>query len=332
MTDNIRVLAITAEKNPSPCIKDQLQALEQMGITVEQLELDRSQKFFYLKAAWQVFRMSFQPQRFDAIHAFYGYCGLIARMQFRSPVIITFQGSDLLGGKNGLMHRKDGLVGSLVVRLVDGVIVMSPEMKQYSPHEHTFVIPFGVNTQIFKPSPKTEARRKLQLPADTKLILFPWNPDRPEKNYHIAEAAVRILQQADSQVQLVALYNKPREIVAQYMNACDAMVCVSDHEGSPMAIREALACNLPIVSAPVGDVAQLIEDVDGCYVCQPEPQDVADKLRRVLNAQQRTQSMQKMVKMDVAWAAKQVLKVYERICQKQDSVKDMNTQPDNSRA
>jgi glycosyltransferase involved in cell wall biosynthesis len=310
MMKPITVLAITAEKNPSPCIKDQLSALEQMGIRIEQLEIDRVQKFYYLRAAWKVFSLSFQ-KRYDLIHGFYGYCGLVARMQFRYPVIVTFQGSDLLGGKNTTLHKRDGMIGSLVTRVVDAVIVMSKEMKDFSSRRDTYVIPFGVNTQVFKSSAQAEIRRELGLDPDAKLILFPWNPNRVEKNYAIAEDAVRLLQQEDSRIQLLPLYNKPREIVAQYMNACDAMVLVSDHEGSPMAVREAMACNLPIVSVGVGDVPHLIQDVQGCYLCKPEPTDVAEKLRTVLHARQRTKSEQKIANMDVDWAAKQVLEVYQ---------------------
>jgi glycosyltransferase involved in cell wall biosynthesis len=319
----ITVLAITAEKNPSPCIKDQLDALEQMGIRVEQFEIDRSKRFYYLRAAWKVFQMSFQRNRFDVIHGFYGYCGLVARMQFRYPVIVTFQGSDLLGGKNTTLHKRDGMVGSLVARLVDSVIVMSKEMKHFSRRKDTHVIPFGVNTQIFKSLSQAEQRQALNLPLDAKLVLFPWNPNRVEKNYHIAEEAMRILQQEDERIQLLPLYNKPRELVAQYMNACDAMVLVSDHEGSPMAVREAMACNLPIVSVEVGDVPQLIQEVDGCYLCKPEAHDVADKLRRVLHTGQRTNSTQKITNMDVVWAAKQVFEVYESIVNRRKSIQPL---------
>lgn len=319
----ISVLAITAEKNPSPCVKDQLYALEQMGIQVEQFEIDRSKKFYYMRAAWKVFCMSFQGKQYDLIHGFYGYCGLVARMQFRYPVIVTFQGSDLLGGKNTNLHKRDGMVGSFVARLIDGVIVMSKEMKHFSRRQDTYVIPFGVNTHIFRSLPPVEQRRSLNLPLDTKIVLFPWNPDRPEKNYHIAEEAIRLLQREDERIQLLPLYNKPRELVAQYMNACDAMVLVSDHEGSPMAVREAMACNLPIVSVEVGDVPQLIQEVNGCYLCKPNAQDVADKLRRVLNSGQRTNSTQKIASMDVAWAAKQVLEVYKSIAKRRKSIQPL---------
>jgi glycosyltransferase involved in cell wall biosynthesis len=320
MTQPITILAITAEKNPSPCIKDQLEALEQMGVKVERFEIDRSKKFYYLRAAWKIFSLSFQRKRYHLIHGFYGYCGLVARAQFRYPVIVTFQGSDLLGGKNTNLHKRDGMVGSFVARLIDRVIVMSKEMKDFSRREDTHVIPFGVNTQIFKSAFQLEQRLALKLPLDAKIVLFPWNPSRAEKNYHIAEEAVRILRQTDEQIQLLPLYDKPRELVAKYMNACDVMVLVSDHEGSPVAVREAMACNLPIVSVAVGDVPQLIQDVEGCYLCKPEAQDVADKLHRVLEHGQRTNSAQKVATMDAVWAAKQVLEVYQSVLSKRETV------------
>src|SRR5207248_2664939 len=66
-------------------------------------------------------------------------------------------------------------------------------------------------------------------------------------------------------------------------NACDALVFTSMQEGSPNAVKEALACDLPVVSVPVGDVAQRIGGVAGCELCPDEkPESIAAALERVL--------------------------------------------------
>ena len=145
-----------------------------------------------------------------------------------------------------------------------------------------YVLPFGVNTDVFKSMPRDQARTELDLPEDERLVLFPWHPARPEKRYDLVESAFEILKKQFENVRLVVVFNESHETIAKYMNACDVMVLASDHEGSPMAVREALACRLPVVSVDVGDVKQLIEGIPGCHLCTQDPQDIAAKLHAVL--------------------------------------------------
>src|SRR5256885_8077140 len=73
------------------------------------------------------------------------------------------------------------------------------------------------------------------------------------------------------------------------MNACDALVLTSMQEGSPNVVKEALACNLPVVSVPVGDVAQRLRGVEGCELCADDrPETIAAALERVLRRGQRS--------------------------------------------
>ena len=87
-----------------------------------------------------------------------------------------------------------------------------------------------------------------------------------------------LLKENVPDAELVLVSKKPLDVVPKYMNACDVLVLVSDGEGSPMVIKEAMACNLPIVSVPVGDVPEVIGGTDGCFLCSQEPGDVAKKL------------------------------------------------------
>jgi len=60
------------------------------------------------------------------------------------------------------------------------------------------------------------------------------------------------------------------------------------HEGSPTVVKEALACNLAIVSTAVGDVRFRIADVEGCAVCEENsPAAVARELEVVLRNPER---------------------------------------------
>lgn len=316
MEGKLRILAVTNDYPTSdmpgsgPCIKDQIIALRAQGVDLDLLHIDYGKRGLnYAKAAWRLLVAGFQRRSYDLIHAYYGHCGLLARLQLKYPVVVTFRGSDLL-------DRRDGAIGRIVARLVEGVIVMSEEMKRISKRPDAYIIPFGVDTDLFVPHPMELARRELGFSLSDKLVLFPWNPDRPEKRFDIVGEAIQILQKEQESVCLVVVYGKPHEVIVTYMNACDAMVLASDHEGAPMAVREALACNLPIVSVDVGDVCQIIENLQGCYVCEQEASALAESLHQTLNRRDRTNGRQRVVRMNAAWAAEQVISVYNLVLSK----------------
>jgi glycosyltransferase involved in cell wall biosynthesis len=310
MAGHIRVLAVTnhypSELSPgdTPCIRDQIEALRRLGLEVEVVRIDRTRRrWSYLQVAARLFSSSFRRKRYDLVHAYYGYVGLLARLQFRCPVVVTFRGSDLLSRRN----RRLGLA---IARMVDGVIVMSAEMQRASRRADARIIPFGVDLERFAPCPRERARRELGLPVEGSLVLFPWDPSRPEKRFDVAQAAVEELKRERANVRLLTLWNETPETVAKYMNACDALVLVSDREGAPMAVREALACRLPVVSVDVGDVRRVIGDVDGCHICRQDVGDVAQKLRVVLD---RGERLARSAMPDVKRSAEEVIEVYEAV-------------------
>jgi teichuronic acid biosynthesis glycosyltransferase TuaC len=316
MEPRLRVLAVTntypTEEQPddAPYIKDQIVALRALGVSVDVLHIHRQKgKSTYLRVAWRLFQQSFQGDRYDLIHAYYGHCGLLARLQFRYPVVVTFRGSDLLS-------RRDGAIGRCVARLADGIIVMSEEMKSVAKRSDASVIPFGVDLDLFAPQPVQDARDELKLPPAEKLVLFPWNPARPVKRFDLVEEAVRMVRKKQDRVRLVAVYGEPHATVAKYMSACDVMVLASEHEGSPVAVREAMACGLPIVSVDVGDVHQIIANVEGCFLCKREASDIAEKVGEALSWGHRTDGLRKVKAAGASWAAEQVLEVYDSVLHK----------------
>ena len=183
------------------------------------------------------------------------------------------------------MSEKDSRIGKYAARKADGVIVMTDEMKIVLGRD-AHVIPFGANTDIFKPHPKHRARAELGLPADKKLILFPWKPTRPEKRYRLAQEAVALLN-SQLNAELLVIHNQPREVIAKYMSACDVMLLTSHHEGAPLAVREALACRLPVVSVDVGDVRRVVEKTRGGYIASDEATDLAEKVSWVFEQRDR---------------------------------------------
>lgn len=294
------------EPGATPCIRDQVLALRQLGVRVEVLAIERRHKLNYLKAALQMLALNLGPRRYDLVHAHYGHSAALALLQRRYPLVATFHGCDLLS-------RREGAMGRWVARRVDGVIVMSEEMKQVSGRTDARVIPFGVDTGHFYPAPKAQARERLGLDLKARYLLFPYDPSRPVKRFDRLQATVDTLARRGLEVEILAIHDATRDRMRDYMNAADLMVLTSDHEGSPMAVREALVCGLPVVSVDVGDVADLLRDLPGCAIADKDPVDLADKIQPLLLSRPAPEAVSHPRALDALSVAAQVLDLYRQL-------------------
>ncbi len=313
----MKVLLIThsigdPEVVSAPGISDQITEMGRMGVEFEVWMVRAGCKRSYISTAFRVMRLNFQPRRFDLIHATYSLNGFIALLQWKYPVIVSLLGSDLINrDHNDLSGERDSWIGRLVASLARRVIVQTDEMAAAVSGDKSkiTVIPYGINTEIFHPIPLEEARRRLELANDGRIILFPYNPARPEKQFHLLEEAAELLKQ-EIPVQLIPVYGRSRQELALFMNASNALVLTSSHEGSPVAVREALACGLPVVSVPVGDVQDLISTVEGCHMCGYDPVDIADKLKLVFHKDRRIDPPAIATARDTVWSAARLMEVY----------------------
>src|SRR5207248_2675126 len=96
-----------------------------------------------------------------------------------------------------------------------------------------------------------------------------------------------------------------------WMNAADVLLLTSISEGSPTVVKEAMACNLPVVTVPVGDVRERLAGVAHCHVVEPGPEPLADALENVLSSGARSNGRQFAGSLDVAQSARQVAEIYE---------------------
>jgi teichuronic acid biosynthesis glycosyltransferase TuaC len=159
---------------------------------------------------------------------------------------------------------------------------------------------------------QSEARRHLGLSLDQKLVLYV-GLLRPEKRLDVIQTAVGLLRQHDPAVELVVASGRPHEEIPWYMNACDVLALASDREGSPMVVKEAMACNLPIVSVDVGDVTEVIGNTEGCYICRRDPTDMAEKLRLALDRTRRTDGLAAVQGLSLDTTVDRILRVYEEL-------------------
>jgi glycosyltransferase involved in cell wall biosynthesis len=113
-----------------------------------------------------------------------------------------------------------------------------------------------------------------------KLGLFVSNPSRPEQNFKLACEAVNLIK--DIRINLITLSDVDNSLLVYYYNAADFLILTSYHEGSPNVIKEAMACNCPIVATDDGDIRWVIGDTEGCYITSFDPADVAEKIKMAL--------------------------------------------------
>src|SRR5262249_8697271 len=114
---------------------------------------------------------------FDIIHGHYGQWCLFTRLQWSIPVVASFHGSDLLGdplgeGKYSLLHALNAVISRRLCNFVDAVIVQSEQMKSVTGNDSVFVIPTGVDFELFRPIPRAEARATLGWDPHRYYVLF----------------------------------------------------------------------------------------------------------------------------------------------------------------
>jgi len=290
----LRVLMITGEW-PTPgsrprtthFIRRQAEFLQAAGVEVDVLHYQAAKNPWNYLRGWVRARRRLRRNAYDLVHAQWGQSGLLAFPR-RVPLVVTLRGDDI-GGIVGQdlrvtpMGHVLRLASRAVARAADAVIVVSDHMRaSLHPATRTWVIPSGLDLDLFRPMPQDDARRRLGWPADRRVVLFVGKPATPRKRYALAQQAVALLNQS-LPAELIVAWGVQHADIPLYLNAADVLLFTSMQEGSPNAVKEALACNLPVVSVPVGDVAQRLRGVDGCELCEDErPEALAAALKRTL--------------------------------------------------
>ena len=196
------------------------------------------------------------------------------------------------------------------------VFVKSKEMRESLNLRTAFLIPNGVDIVRFIPMQKETAQNLLGWGNDKKHILSGANVNRPEKNFTLTQAAIKKI--GNKNVETHALNNIDPVVIPLLLNASDVVMLTSLWEGSPNVIKEAMACNRPIVSTDVGDVRWLFGDLHGHYLTGFEPGDVADKIMEAINFShdyQHTNGRDRIIQLelDSNSVAKRIVEIYSQI-------------------
>jgi teichuronic acid biosynthesis glycosyltransferase TuaC len=325
---DMRILLVTAMyptvENPAfgSFVKTQVESLTNIGANIEVLVLSgRRRKLIYPRGVFQL-RRRLRTEPFDVVHAHYSLVGMVARLQWRAPLVVTFHGDDLLGtiGPDGTHTRVSRIIagaGRALCHFADGVIVQSKQMASHLKGlANIYIIPHEVDLDLFQPVDPSQARAELGLAVDKKYLLFAANPNIPVKNFPFAKAVFDRLRTEDASVELLVVHKETQKRLVLYMSACNALIFPSYQEGSPNVVKQAMACNLPIVASDAGDVREIVAPEDRCYVRPLEIESFAAAIRAILRRCERTDGRAHVAHLAGPLVARRVLQVYSDVVRK----------------
>ncbi|MFC4541764.1 glycosyltransferase [Halosolutus amylolyticus] len=310
----MNVLHLTAKEN-SPPFRTQVRALEKRGIDCTTISVpgavtaDTSRSVLdYVRFHPTVLSESFGS--YDLVHANYGLTAPFALAQPNLPVVLSLWGTDLDG--------ELGWLSKLCAKRCDATIVMSERMKRELGQD-SHVIPHGIDVDLFEPMPQSEAIDRLGWDPDAKHVLFPYKAEREVKNYPRAERIVEAVRDdVSNPVRLQTARDVPHERMPRYMNAADCLLLTSDREGSPNVVKEAMACNLPVVSVDVGDVRERLDGVSPSEVCRTDAE-LRRALATVLDRGTRSNGRELADRISTDRMAARIHEVYRDVCAGQPS-------------
>jgi teichuronic acid biosynthesis glycosyltransferase TuaC len=280
----VRVLVVTNitpdAKTPGRgnYVRDQVAALGRAGVEVELLSFPLGRRA-YPRAIVRI-RRALRRGRFDLVHAHYGLAGWCAALAGARPLVVTFHGTDVRHRTVGrLSHR---LVGRLDLAAAASRALFAPESGRPGLPRMpgaSAVLPCGADLERFRPWSRSEARDRLGLEPDGRYLLFPAADFRPEKRH---DRAVEVARLASAELLTAGAF--PAERMPDWVNASNAVLVTSENEGFGLAAIEALACNVPVLSTPVGVAPALLAGLEGCTVAPFRAADWAALARQHLDA------------------------------------------------
>ena len=298
----ILIVASGNTKAVSPFIIEQVESLKKIDIHIEYFLIKGKGWTGYLKSLSKL-KKKIKNKKFNLIHAHYGLSGLLATLQRRIPVIITFHGSDININKN----YKWSFIASRLSSKNIFVHKDQPKKLKVMLNEKD-IIPCGINLKIFQPKDKVALRKKLNWDQNKVYILFSSSFDKPVKNVNLAYKSTQNIKNSE----LIELKNYTKIELSNLMNAADLLLVTSFSETGPLIVKEAIACNCPVVSTDVGDVKEIIVKRKNSFVTSYNPKEIEAVIKKVIKLKKPVPKDElTLQEYDLNYAAQRIKVVYQ---------------------
>lgn len=290
----MKVLIIARKKesfpgNLAPFVLEQGKALEAQGIEVFYFPFDSH--YWDVRAV----NKKIKEIRPDIIHAHYGLCGIPALLQNSIPVVVTFHNGETLNWYVNLLTSFFSLKAKHVIYVAEHIY----KTCFFKRKTHYSIIPCGINLSDCLITEHNKAREDLGFQNSIKYILFGGAFDNLRKNYPLLKEAIELLNYKENIV-CIEMKGLSRADVTKLLCACDVFALPTKSEGSPQALKEAMACNCPIVASDVADIKHLLGNIQGHYICSLNPEDVARQLEKALNFNNKTNGRERIIKLGLS--------------------------------
>jgi teichuronic acid biosynthesis glycosyltransferase TuaC len=289
MEKKLKVLFVSSGNSANfeiaPFIKAQGESLAEAGVAVSYFTLIGKGLTGYLKGARKL-RNHLSNNSYDIIHAHYILSGWSAVLALpRQPIVLSLMGTDAYGdfvGVDKVRFSSKYLIWltKLIQPFVTRLVCKSEHIQSYVYlKQKSVVIPNGILLDKFIVNP-VGFRTELGLDPQKKYILFLGATDNVRKNFTLAKEAFKLL--SDPEAEMITPFPLAHDQVIKYLNSVDCLVAPSLMEGSPNVVKEAMACNCPVVATDVGDVKWLFGNEPGYYISGFNPSDFVSNIRKAL--------------------------------------------------
>lgn len=296
--------------------RDESKRLSERGLDVKIFFIDFSRNIIDIINQIKCLRrkiLTFKPQ---IVHAHFGsLTSLICSLLKKKFLIITFRGSDLNPSpsdgfvKNGLQK----LFSQIAALRADQIICVSDELKRrlWWNEKRVRIITTGIDLELFRPLDQINSRKQLNLNPNVYIVLFYATNPPQGKRLDIAINSIKYARSKIDRIKFIVLEgNVPHKKMPLYYNAADCLLITSDYEGSPCVLREALACNLPIVSVPVGDVEELLHSVYPSKIVNRDPKVIGEAIINIIKEKSRSNGRDKTDQFSTINIINQILNTY----------------------
>jgi glycosyltransferase involved in cell wall biosynthesis len=293
-------------------------ALEEQRAQVEVMISVKSGNPLHFIRQGMALRRLARLTRPDVVVAQYGtFTGLLVALFAPRPVIVTYRGSDLnpTPSENRLYVLLKHLASHLASFLADGIVCVSRELAgRLVCRKPVEVIPSSTDTELFRPRDRDHCRETLGWERDLPTAVFLVGNNPGKKRLDLALAVNELVTRRECGVRMKILREEiPLARVPLYLNAADCLVYLSNFEGSPNLIREACACNTPIVTLPVGDVREVLDGIAPGRIVERDLETIAEAVCEVTRLRARSNGRSKALCYSGELIARKTLAFYGTI-------------------